>query len=198
MAARDVRNEAGMSLGDLYGVMRRRRAWFLVPTVLGVVASLVLALTLPAEYEAAATVTVEPPVIPDKLAPNTIASDTETRYENLKLQLLARDSLSSIITDFNLFEGATSAREVQVEEMRQRISIAPLPPAIAITQLTAEPQALELLPSEPGRITLRALRADGSTGAPENVTWRSSRPSIVGVSDSSGGITAICSGVTVR
>ena len=130
MAARDVRNEAGLSLGDLYGVMRRRRAWFLVPTALGVVASLVLALTLPAEYEAVATVTVEPPVIPDKLAPNTIASDTETRYENLKLQLLARDSLSSIITDFNLFEGATTAREVQVEQLRQVISIAPLPPAI--------------------------------------------------------------------
>ena len=130
MPARDVRNEAGMSLGDIYGALRRRRGWFLIPAALGVVASLVLALTLPAEYEAAATVTVEPPVIPDKLASNTIASDTETRYENLKLQLLARDSLSSIITDFNLFEGATTAREVQVEELRQRISIAPLPPAI--------------------------------------------------------------------
>jgi len=130
MAARDTRNEAGLSLGDLYGVLRRRRGWFVIPTAIGVVASLVLALTLPAEYEASATVTVEPPVIPDKLAPNTIASDTETRYENLKLQLLARDSLSSIITDFNLFEGATTAREVQVEELRERILIAPLPPAI--------------------------------------------------------------------
>ncbi len=130
MAARDTRNEAGLSLGDIYGVLRRRRWWFIVPMAIGVVASLVLALTLPAEYEAVATVTVEPPVIPDKLAPNTIASDTETRYENLKLQLLARDSLSSIITDFNLFAGETTAREVQVEEMRQRISIAPLPPAI--------------------------------------------------------------------
>lgn len=130
MAARDMRNEAGMSLGDFYGVLRRRRWWFVIPTTIGVVASLVLALTLPAQYEAVATVTVEPPVIPDKLAPNTIASDTETRYENLKLQLLARDSLSSIITDFNLFEGATTAREVQVEALRERISIAPLPPAI--------------------------------------------------------------------
>jgi polysaccharide chain length determinant protein (PEP-CTERM system associated) len=125
-----MRNEAGLSLGDIYGVLRRRSAWFLIPTAIGVVASLVLALALPAEYEAVATVTVEPPVIPDKLAPNTIGSDTETRYENLKLQLLARDSLSSIITDFKLFEGATTPREVQVEELRERISIAPLPPAI--------------------------------------------------------------------
>ncbi len=130
MAARDMRNDAGLSLGDIYGVLSRRSGWFLIPTAIGVVAALVLALTLPAEYEAAATVTVEPPVIPDKLAPNTIGSDTETRYENLKLQLLARDSLSSIITDFKLFEGATTAREVQVEELRTRISIAPLPPAI--------------------------------------------------------------------
>jgi hypothetical protein len=75
-------------------------------------------------------VTVEPPVIPDKLAPNTIASDTETRYENLKLQLLARDSLSSVISDFKLFEGSTASREEQVENLRERISLEPLPPAI--------------------------------------------------------------------
>jgi len=130
MPVRDMREEAGLSLGDLYGVLRRRRLWFIIPTSVGVVASLILALTLPANYEAKSTVTVEPPVIPDKLAPNTIGSDTETRYENLKLQLLARDSLSSIITDFKLFEGATTAREVQVEELRDRIAIAPLPPEI--------------------------------------------------------------------
>lgn len=130
MAARDMRNEAGLSIGDIYGVLRRRRAWFLIPTALGVVLALALALGLPAEYEAEATVTVEPPVIPDELAQNTIAADTETRFENLKLQLLARDSLSSIITDFKLFEGADSAREEQVDELRERITIAPLPPAI--------------------------------------------------------------------
>jgi succinoglycan biosynthesis transport protein ExoP len=130
MAARDMRNEAGLSIGDIYGVLRRRRAWFLIPTALGVVLALALALGLPPEYEAEATVTVEPPVIPDELAQNTIAADTETRFENLKLQLLARDSLSSIITDFKLFEGADSAREEQVDQLREQITIAPLPPAI--------------------------------------------------------------------
>lgn len=130
MAARDMQNEAGLSLGDIYGVFRRRRYWFMVPMGVGIVASLVLALALPAQYEAVATVTVEPPVIPDKLAPNTIAADTETRFENLKLQLLARDSLSSIIDNEKLFEGATTAREDQVEAVRSKITIEPLPPAI--------------------------------------------------------------------
>jgi protein tyrosine kinase modulator len=130
MTARDPRNETGVSLGELYGVFRRRRWWFLAPTGIAIVVSAVLALALPPEYEAVATVTVEPQVIPDSLAPTTIAAKTETRYENLKLQLLARDSLSSVISDFKLFEGATSSREEQVEAMRKQISLDPLPPAI--------------------------------------------------------------------
>ena len=81
-------------------------------------------------YEAVATVTVEPQVIPDELAPTSIEAKTETRYENLKLQLLARDSLSSIISDFKLFEGDTRSREQQVEAMRKQITLEPLPPAI--------------------------------------------------------------------
>ncbi|MFI5314379.1 MAG: GumC family protein [Myxococcota bacterium] len=130
MTARDLRSEAGVSLGDLYGVFRRRMWWFLAPTGIGLLISGVLALALPPEYEAVATVTVEPQVIPDSLAPTTIASKTETRYENLKLQLLARDSLSSVISDFKLFEGDTGSREDQVETLRKEISLDPLPPAI--------------------------------------------------------------------
>lgn len=68
------------------------------------------------------------------------------------------------------------------------------PPAPAVIQLTAEPASLELLPSEPGRIALRALRADGSVGAPEKVIWRSTQPQVVGISDSGGGIIARASG----
>jgi len=120
MTARDVRSEAGVSLGELYGSFRRRRAWFLIPTIVGTVLSGVLALALPPTYEATATVTVEPQVIPEILATNTINAKTETRYENLKLQLLARDSLSSIISDLKLFEGSTKSREDQVEELRKR------------------------------------------------------------------------------
>src|SRR5512139_137723 len=121
MAARDVRNEAGLSLGDLYGVVRRRKWWFVLPTGIGVLLALALALGMPAIYEAVSTVTVEPQVIPPDLAPTTIAADTETRYANLKLQLLARDSLSSVIGDFKLFEGDDTSREDQVEELRERI-----------------------------------------------------------------------------
>jgi hypothetical protein len=131
MTTRDLRSsEAGVSLGDLYGIFRRRMWWFLGPSLAGIVIATGLALFLPAIYDAGATVTVEPQVIPQILAPTAIEAKTETRYENLKLQLLARDSLSSIISDFKLFEGDTGSREEQVEAMRKLITLEPLPPAI--------------------------------------------------------------------
>ncbi|HTO06339.1 MAG TPA: Wzz/FepE/Etk N-terminal domain-containing protein [Myxococcota bacterium] len=130
MTARDIRNETGVSLGDLAGIFRRRMWFFLIPAVLGLLISGILALSLPPEYEGVATVTVEPQVIPKDLAPSTIEAKTENRYENLKLQLLARDSLSSIITDFKLYENSKDSREDQVESLRKQISLDPLPPAI--------------------------------------------------------------------
>src|SRR5262245_40042380 len=132
MTTRDLRSsgEAGVSIGDLYGVFRRRFWWFMGPTLGGIVLALGLALGLPSEYEAVATVTVEPQVIPPTMAPSAIEAKTETRYENLKLQLLARDSLSSIISDFKLYENDTRPREKVVEAMRKKISLDPLPPAI--------------------------------------------------------------------
>lgn len=74
---------------------------------------------------------------------------------------------------------------------------APIPPAPLYTQLTAEPATLALLPTEHGRLQLRALRADGTVGAPEGAVWRSSRPEIVALSDSMGGLTAMASGQAV-
>ncbi len=61
----------------------------------------------------------------------------------------------------------------------------------AITHLVAEPEQVSLLPSEQGRIQIRAIRADGSIGLPERLEWRSSRPDVVALSDSFGGITAM-------
>src|SRR5262249_9054040 len=126
MTARDIRNETGVSLGDLAGGFRRRMWWFLIPAGMGRMIASALAVMVPSEYEAVATVTVEPQVIPRDLAPSTIEAKTENRYENLKLQLLARDSLSAIITDFKLFEGSASSREDQVEALRRQISLDPL------------------------------------------------------------------------
>ncbi|MCP4004610.1 MAG: hypothetical protein GY725_10475 [bacterium] len=130
MATRDVQGELGLSLGDLVQVFRRRIWWFLVPVGIAMVFSAVLAMVLPAEYEAEATVAVEPQVIPPELAHTTITAPTEARYENLRLQVLARDNLNEVIDEFKLFEGETAPREDLIDDLRARITVAPLPPAI--------------------------------------------------------------------
>lgn len=127
---RDSTNEISFSLEDLTRIVRRRIGWFLVPAALGVVGALGLALGLPPTYEAASTVLVEPQGIPDTLVQTTVVAETEARYGQLKLQILARDNVSAIIDEFDLYPGVSAPREELVEMMREAVSIDPLPPAI--------------------------------------------------------------------
>ncbi len=130
MPTRDNTNEISFSLGDLKRILRRRMGWFLVPTLVGIVGGLALALGLKPSYEAASTVLVEPQGIPDTLVQTTVVAETETRYGQLRLQILARDNLSAIIDEFQLYPGESVPREQLVEQMREAVSIEPLPPAI--------------------------------------------------------------------
>jgi len=130
MSTRDNTNEISFSLADLKRILRRRKLWFLMPTLVGVVGALGLALGLSPTYEAASTVLVEPQGIPDSLVETTVVAETESRYGQLKLQILARDNMSAIIDEFKLYRGESVPREQLVERMREAILIEPLPPAI--------------------------------------------------------------------
>ncbi|MCH6562636.1 MAG: hypothetical protein IH800_09520 [Myxococcales bacterium] len=130
MPIRDNTNEISFSLGDLKRILRRRMGWFLAPTLIGIVGALVLALGLEPSYEAASIVLVEPQGIPDTLVKTTVVAKTESRYGQLKLQILARDNLSAIIDEFQLYPGESVPRAQLVEQLREAVSIEPLPPAI--------------------------------------------------------------------
>ena len=126
------RGDLGISLGELTGIVRRRFWWFAVPAGLGALLGLILAVAWPAEYEAAAIVMIEPQGVHEDLVSSTVSAGTEARYGQIKLQILARDNLSSIIDEFGLYadEQSTTLREELVERMRGSTTIEPLPPAI--------------------------------------------------------------------
>ena len=67
MQAQQRSGELSFSLEDVTRILRRRKNWFLIPTGVGIVLALVLALGLPPTYEATSTVIVQPPGIPDSL-----------------------------------------------------------------------------------------------------------------------------------
>jgi polysaccharide chain length determinant protein (PEP-CTERM system associated) len=131
MAAPQRQDEIGIRFEDLGKIIRRRIWWFLIPSALGILISFVLVQALPAVYEAASTVVVEPQGIPETLVESTVVSETEARYSHLQLQILSRENLSSVISDFNLYaDEGPALREELIERLREAIIIEPLPPAI--------------------------------------------------------------------
>ena len=131
MAAAGGQGELGFSPMELWGVLSRRFWWLVIPSGIGLVASLILALVWPAEYEAEAIVAVEPQDIPTHLVLPTVGTDTEAAFNAIRLRILARDKLSQIIDDLNLYpERAGDPRESVIIHMRNYITIDPLPPAV--------------------------------------------------------------------
>jgi hypothetical protein len=68
------------------------------------------------------------------------------------------------------------------------------PATIDIAQLVAEPATLSLLPTEHSRVTIRAVRVDGSTAPTPKLQWRSLKSDVAGVVDSFGTVIATSSG----
>lgn len=144
MAAMETHTEQGFALGDLRGIIARRLWWFLIPSGIGLVAAAVLALSWPAEYESAAIVGVEPQDLPEALVNSTVVGSAESRYGQIRLRTLARDNLSEIIDQFELFAGEKVPREELVERLRAKISIEPLPPAIVDPRKPIEIQSFRI------------------------------------------------------
>jgi uncharacterized protein YjdB len=69
--------------------------------------------------------------------------------------------------------------------------------SLPITQLIAEPASLSLLPTERGRVTLKAYLADGTPAPVGRVQWRSLQTAVAMVEDSTGTITGLSTGVAV-
>lgn len=145
MAGRDA-GELGLTLQDLRGIVRRRISWFAIPTAVGILFGLGVALFWPAEYEAAATLLIEPQGVPQNLVATTVSADTESRYGQIKLQIMSRDNLSEIIDEYELYPELVGElpREEIVEHMREKISIEPLPPAIVDPRKPVEIESFKI------------------------------------------------------
>lgn len=132
MATRQTGSEVNVSVADLWAIARRRFWWFAIPAGTGMAIALLLALALPAMYRAEAILAVEPQGIPQDIAKVTVTTPTEVRFNNLQLQILTRENMSDVIDKFGLFADHrdSTPREELIDDLRSRISIEPLPPAI--------------------------------------------------------------------
>jgi uncharacterized protein involved in exopolysaccharide biosynthesis len=142
---RENRVEAGFSISDLVRVFQRRIWWLIIPSAIGMVVAASVALSLPPVYTASTTVLIEPPGIPDRLVQTTVVQDKEARFHNIRLRILARDNLSRVIEDLNLFPGSEGTpREALVTRMRNATAIEPLLPEVVDARKRIEIQSLRI------------------------------------------------------
>ena len=128
--AADYREAGGFTLEDVLLILRRRRIWGLVPTVVGALLGILLAIFLPPTYEASTDVQILPQSIAENVVETSIDDDTEVQFDQVRGQVLARTTLSEIIDEFALYADEALPREVLVERLRDNVSIEPIPSAV--------------------------------------------------------------------
>ncbi len=92
-----------LTISDLARAVWRRRVWFLVPLVLGVVAAVAALQVLPRTYRAVTTVLVEPQKVPADYVKPTVTSSIEERLRTIEPQIKNRDNMERIIREMDLY-----------------------------------------------------------------------------------------------
>jgi polysaccharide chain length determinant protein (PEP-CTERM system associated) len=87
---------------DYLSLVRRRKWWIIVPAVLCIVVSGLLAAFLPRVYRSAATITVSSPAISAELLKQAGPSSREERIRAISQQLLSRAVLEQVVRDEHL------------------------------------------------------------------------------------------------
>jgi succinoglycan biosynthesis transport protein ExoP len=93
--------ESSPHLFDYVAVIKRRRWWLIVPTVVGILAGTVLALTLPRQYQSSTTLAVTSPSMSSDLVKSTPADQAE-RMRAISHELLSRPVLERVARDEGL------------------------------------------------------------------------------------------------
>lgn len=114
-----------LTLNDLVRAVWRRRVWFLVPLVLGLLAAVEALRVLPKTYRAVTTVLVEPQKVPADYVKPTISTSIEDRLHTIEPQIKNRDNLARIISEMGLYPELTSRglMEAAIGQARRDLTV---------------------------------------------------------------------------
>ena len=114
-----------LTISDLFRAVWRRRIWFLVPLVLGVVVAVAALQVLPRTYRAVTTVLVEPQKVPADYVKPTVTSSIEERLRTIEPQIKNRDNMERIIREMDLYpelKGKASMDQV-LDQARRDLTV---------------------------------------------------------------------------
>ena len=110
---------------DYIPLLKRRRNFIIVPLILGVVASIAVALLLPPTYQSIASVLIEEPDVPRDLVNSTVTSYADERIQVINQRVLTSQNIASIIESHSIYEEARELEPISVviEDMRSDIHL---------------------------------------------------------------------------
>ncbi len=120
---------SSQDLGYYLNVLKRRYLYLLVPFILVLGSSVMVALFLPPVYRSSAKILIESQKIPTDLVRSTVLSLADERIQIIEQRVMTRDNLLKIANKFNVFGGKAEelSSSEMVEKMREQIAIARVP-----------------------------------------------------------------------
>ncbi len=112
-------------LGDYLSILGRRKRQLIIPAIVILVASAMLAFGLPSIYQSKATILIEQQEIPVDLVRSTVTSYAGERIQMISQRVMTTENLSKIIESYGLYKDdrKTTSMSILVEEMRKEINL---------------------------------------------------------------------------
>jgi succinoglycan biosynthesis transport protein ExoP len=106
-------------------VLKSKKNYFVIPTVVVLVVTILVAGLLPSIYESSSTILIEEQQIPPEFVKSTVTGFADQRIQSLTQQILSRVKLWEIIQQFNLYPDLREklTREEIIEKMRDNIKL---------------------------------------------------------------------------
>ncbi len=114
-----------VSLADYVAILKRRRWYVAIPTIVVLLVSAAIAFLLPPVYRSSATILIESPDVPPQLVASTITGFAEQQIQVINQRVTSTQRLVEIINRYNLYPEARQQKPIFAiaEDMRKDISL---------------------------------------------------------------------------
>ena len=116
----DYNANSGLDLPKLLSGFKRRRKTLLLTLLLGLVATLLAVIFIPAKYLSRSTILIEQQEIPEDLVRSTVTSYADQRIETITQRVMTTSNLWQIVEKYDLYpdERKRETRQFVLEKMR--------------------------------------------------------------------------------
>ncbi len=125
--------ENAFSLEDIIGILKRRKAAYILPFLLVFITSICVALLLPPVYKSKSTLLIEKREIPAEYVTSSITTFAEERMQNIHARILTSTRLLELIEQFDLYPELKDkkTKDEIIDKMKEDINLVPVNVEIA-------------------------------------------------------------------